>query len=137
VERAAELLRHDLYAVHRGAWLGFAQSGDAQRMEWLIEQHAEEDNPLFRFAMYRAIDCLLRRLEVEGSAEDLKTLQSLHNQWSDKLTEEQVPKPEWTSKRRVQQTILERIDWTLPVLESRVGAYELSKNREPTAENPF
>jgi hypothetical protein len=120
-ERAAELLRHDLYAVRQGAWLGIAQSGDADTVGWLIEQHAEEDNPLFRYALYRAIDRLLLRLEVVGSAEDLKTLDSLRQQWSQMLEKDETPKSEWSTRRRVQQTILERIDWTIPVLQSRVS----------------
>jgi hypothetical protein len=123
-QRAAELLRNDLYAVRRGAWLGFAQSGDAERVGWLIGRHAKEDNPLFRFALYRAIDRLLQRLEVVGNAEDLNVLNSLHEKWRGKLEQEPVREADWTAKRRVQQTILERIEWTIPVVKSRVGPGE-------------
>ena len=122
LERAAELLRHNLYAIRRGAWLGIAQSGNAERVRWLIDQYADEENPLFRFALYRAIDRLLRRLEVVGNDEDLSTLKSLYKIWKPKLSEEQSPEREWTTQRWVQQTILNRIEWTIPVLESRLGA---------------
>jgi hypothetical protein len=120
--RATELLRHDLYAIRRGAWLGIAQVGNAEQVGWLIDQHAHEANPLFRFALYRAIDRLLRRLEVQGNAEDRETLKSLRIKWKDRLPEEQNSESERSAQRRVPQTILKRIDWTISALESRLGA---------------
>jgi HEAT repeat protein len=115
-QRAKELLRDPTYAIRRGAWIGFAQSGDAERVRWLIDRHAKENNPLYRFALYRAIDRLLQRLEVVGDTNDLARLQSLQKEWTEKLAKDRTPKPEWSTQRRVQKTILQRIDWTIPVI---------------------
>jgi hypothetical protein len=114
--RAKELLLDPSYAIRRGAWIGFAQSDDAERVRWLIDEHANESNPLYGFALYRAIDRLLQRLEVVGDANDLATLRSLQKEWAEKLAKDPTPKSEWSAQRRVQQTILQRIDWTIPVI---------------------
>jgi hypothetical protein len=114
-QRAKKLLRDPSYAIRRGAWIGFAQSGDAERVRWLIDEHANENNPLYGFAQYRAIDRLLQRLEVVGDANDLAILQSLKTEWTEKL-KDPPPKSEWSAQRRVQQTILQRIGWTIPVI---------------------
>ncbi|NMQ28923.1 hypothetical protein E4Q23_14825 [Candidatus Accumulibacter phosphatis] len=115
-QRAKELLLDPSYAIRRGAWIGFAASGNAERVRWLIDKHANENNPLYRFALYRAIDRLLQRLEVVGDASDLVTLQALQTELTEKFKEDPTLASAWSTQRRVQQTILQRIDWTIPVI---------------------
>ncbi len=127
------IVRHDLYGVRKGAWLGISQQYSAKMVGTLMEKHTVEENPLFRYALYRALDRLLQRLEITGSEDDLMVLEKLSKEWEHKLKKiasKNKNKNQYSEKFDVQTTMLDRINWTLPNLESRIKLRQKTDNSE-------
>jgi hypothetical protein len=79
-DKGFELLSHDLADVRAGAWTGFSQVGDVNRLKRLHTKCLTSKEPLFRHAAYRAIDLLLLRLGSSANPQYLADLQNFYEQ---------------------------------------------------------
>jgi len=97
----------------------------------LMEKHTKEKSPFFSYALYQALDRLLQRLEITGSEDDFKVLKNLSIQWQAKLIKfAPEDKNQYSEKFDVQTTMLDRINWTLPNLESRIKLRQTTEGSE-------
>ncbi|MCP4699791.1 MAG: HEAT repeat domain-containing protein [Gammaproteobacteria bacterium] len=106
-----KLLHHNLANVRKGAWYGLAKEADAALVQRLVEdyqglQHLGGLNPIFRHAVYRAMDKSLITVEVRGNTRDLDVLKIL----AKKLDKEGA--------------VYDRTEWTIQQLEYRLKLEE-------------
>jgi hypothetical protein len=108
-----DLLSHDLANVREGAYLGLARlrstdtkpyalvdgPGDVALLDTLVQQWQNSDDPLFKYAAYRAIDGMLITLETYGGPAELTALKPLEARLYVREQDEVLTRVQWTGRR--------------------------------------
>jgi HEAT repeat protein len=103
-----ELLGHHLANVREGAWMGLGKSGKVSLIEELYWKRKDSDLPWFIHAAYRAIDHILINIDAFGGEKELKQLEALYKNLSEK------------EGKDFHEGVQTRMEWTIERLRERV-----------------